>query len=460
VAALGLILCAQNVPERDAPPPAVTTCVLPAPGAEAPATNQPEEQVEVVPSLETAFPPQPLSEGVEQPPPAVRTPETSRDHESSRSFDLPPQGVSRFGGRTLLTASQATVGVPTEDDAATETTAGVAAPVVQDEPLPIEITPRDVDSQAFEAGRTTGRAPSLATRPKGEVPTASAPETMTAPPVKRAPAEAASGPAPGASAAPSTVDGSTPAPDAALSTPGSAEARRADVPSRLAANRLSSFNEARPRARAVLGAEQVWNAWQTESINSSTIARAVTAAAAAIRLEADVFPTKAAAVAQPMGPAAGVPFTSIVPAELKPVESAAQTAATNVATRAAEPIDVPSQIVRSAQLQWRDGVGEAKLKLTPENLGEVTISLRVEQGSVFATVRAESAAAMQAIQARQQELQSALEAQGLHLDHLILSTDPDRQRDQQQPQHRAPKRAHLKPQANESGETPRFEILA
>ena len=218
-----------------------------------------------------------------------------------------------------------------------------------------------------------------------------------------------------------------------------AEPRRAEGFSRQAANRLSSSSETRPGSRAALGAEQAWNAWQTDAISSTTIARAVTASAAAIRLESDVFPARAAAVAQPAGQAVGVPFTLTIPSELKALESAARTAVTHVATRAAESLDVPSQIVRSAHMQWRDGVGEATLRLTPENLGEVTISLRVEQGSVFATIRAESAAAMQAIQARQQELQTALEAQGLHLDHLILSTDPDRSRDQQPPQHRATK---------------------
>jgi flagellar hook-length control protein FliK len=185
----------------------------------------------------------------------------------------------------------------------------------------------------------------------------------------------------------------------------------------------------------------------------------VTASAAPIRFEADVFPARTASVAQASAAAMGVPFAITIPGDLQTIERTVPLAPTQHATAAGdEAVDVPAQIVRAVQLQWRDGVGEAKIRLTPESLGEVTISLRVEQGSVFASVRAESAAAMQAIQARQQELQNALEAQGLHLDHLVLSADPDQQREREQPQHRAPRRA-LRQQQDGDG-TPRFEIVA
>ena len=98
------------------------------------------------------------------------------------------------------------------------------------------------------------------------------------------------------------------------------------------------------------------------------------------------------------------------------------------------------------------------MRLNPEHLGEVTISIRVEQGGVFASIRAESPAALQAIQSRQQELQAALEAQGLRLDHLVASTDPDERRDQSQ--YRSPKQAPRPATSQEDTDSPRFEVLA
>ena len=101
--------------------------------------------------------------------------------------------------------------------------------------------------------------------------------------------------------------------------------------------------------------------------------------------------------------ASGLPFSLDLLAALRSRRRRAPPAPSAL-HRPADAPDVPTQIVRAAHLQWRDGVGEARLRLNPEHLGEVTISLRVEQGAVFATIRAESPAALHSIQARQQEL--------------------------------------------------------
>jgi flagellar hook-length control protein FliK len=98
--------------------------------------------------------------------------------------------------------------------------------------------------------------------------------------------------------------------------------------------------------------------------------------------------------------------------------------------------DVPGQIVRAIAMHWRQGVGEARVHLHPEHLGEVTVALRVEQGSVVAHVRAESAAAVELIRTRQQELHSALEEQGLNLDRLVIDLDTDERRER--PAYRQP----------------------
>lgn len=120
----------------------------------------------------------------------------------------------------------------------------------------------------------------------------------------------------------------------------------------------------------------------------------------------------------------------------------------------ASPPDVQAQVVKAIQLQWRGGVGEARVQLEPEHLGSITVSLRVEQGGVVASVRVASAATLDMIQLRQQDLRSALEAQGLQLDELQISLDPDDRRER--PAQRQPESA---PPPRRRDRAARFEIV-
>ena len=88
-----------------------------------------------------------------------------------------------------------------------------------------------------------------------------------------------------------------------------------------------------------------------------------------------------------------------------------------------EQLELPDQLVRAIRMQWRNGIGDAKLRLTPENLGEVLVSLQVRQGSVSAVLRADSEIVRDWIKAHQDELKSSLEAQGLTLDELVVEED-------------------------------------
>ena len=90
---------------------------------------------------------------------------------------------------------------------------------------------------------------------------------------------------------------------------------------------------------------------------------------------------------------------------------------------AAEQLELPDQLVRAIRMQWRNGVGDAKLRLTPEHLGEVLVSLQVRQGSVSAVLRANSEIVRDWIRAHQHELKSSLESQGLRLDELVVEED-------------------------------------
>jgi flagellar hook-length control protein FliK len=89
---------------------------------------------------------------------------------------------------------------------------------------------------------------------------------------------------------------------------------------------------------------------------------------------------------------------------------------------------VVPQIVKAIRLQWRQGLGEAKIRLEPEHLGEVQVSLRVQAGVVTAVVKAENPTVQGWIENRQQELRNALDEQGLRLQRFEVVVDPESRR--------------------------------
>jgi flagellar hook-length control protein FliK len=142
------------------------------------------------------------------------------------------------------------------------------------------------------------------------------------------------------------------------------------------------------------------------------------------------------------------------------IAASAVTTASTWSAHAVQSADVPAQaipdagdlrhqIVQAVRLQWQDGTGEAKLTLRPEYLGEVTITLRVEQGGVTAHFAAESSEVRAWMNANEPQLRQALSDQGLVLARLIVSDQvanlgPDgearRQRPHQQKQRPRPQR--------------------
>jgi hypothetical protein len=115
------------------------------------------------------------------------------------------------------------------------------------------------------------------------------------------------------------------------------------------------------------------------------------------------------------------------------------------------------QIVRAIRLQWAQGIGEAHLRLSPAHLGEVTIRLRVEHGIVTASLRGESAVAIDRIRAHEADLRAALEEQGLTLDGLELVVDPDGRR---RGRHAAEAFFELPPRRPSAGTGSTFEVTA
>jgi hypothetical protein len=105
------------------------------------------------------------------------------------------------------------------------------------------------------------------------------------------------------------------------------------------------------------------------------------------------------------------------------------------------------QMVKAVHLQWQRGVGEARVTLQPEHLGQVSVTLRVEQGTVTAVMRADNPAAAEWIQAHRAELRSALTSQGLDLESLDVAVDPEGRRRQPPPRDEPPPRHRRRPEA-------------
>ena len=122
---------------------------------------------------------------------------------------------------------------------------------------------------------------------------------------------------------------------------------------------------------------------------------------------------------------------------------------------------VLQHLVSSLKMQWKDGVGEAKVHLRPDALGSVTVSLRVEGGAVTAVVRAESSQVQEWVLQHQQTLRQQMEAAGLRLDELVVSPDdqrqPNREESSPDPQRRRPRATT---QEDDEADAPRFQLLA
>jgi flagellar hook-length control protein FliK len=118
--------------------------------------------------------------------------------------------------------------------------------------------------------------------------------------------------------------------------------------------------------------------------------------------------------------------------------------------------DVTMQLVQSMRMQFRDGIGEAILKLKPEHLGAVSISLRVENGGLKANVQADMPAVRQWLESQQDTLRSALADHGLRLDRFDVEPDAQRQRSDA---HDAREQSRKRHSQKREAEEPVFEVV-
>jgi len=121
--------------------------------------------------------------------------------------------------------------------------------------------------------------------------------------------------------------------------------------------------------------------------------------------------------------------------------------------------DVVAQLVQSMRVQFRDGIGQAVVRLRPEHLGAVQIALKIENGSISATVQAEVASVRQWLESQQDTLRASLAEQGLRLERFVVEPDGRRQAARDDAQPREERRRQHRRQVSGT-DHPVFEVTA
>jgi flagellar hook-length control protein FliK len=160
-----------------------------------------------------------------------------------------------------------------------------------------------------------------------------------------------------------------------------------------------------------------------------------------------------------------VTFTIAAPTpfDIRTLARAADAASHATETSAAEipERDVVAQLVQSMRVQFRDGIGEAVVRLKPEHLGAVQVSLKIENGAITATVQADVASVRHWLESQQETLRTSLAEQGLRLERFVVEADGQRRaaRDDAQPRERRRQQQRRREDAAMSGtDHPVFEI--
>jgi hypothetical protein len=121
--------------------------------------------------------------------------------------------------------------------------------------------------------------------------------------------------------------------------------------------------------------------------------------------------------------------------------------------------DLRHQIVQGIKFQWRDGVGDVKLTLHPEYLGEMRIALRVDQGGVTAQLSADSASVRAWAVANESLLRQGLAEQGLTLSRLVVTDEAPEPSPDRESRRRASQQETPEPPAPRRSDAATFEIV-
>ncbi len=99
-----------------------------------------------------------------------------------------------------------------------------------------------------------------------------------------------------------------------------------------------------------------------------------------------------------------------------PSQSFAQSASSSAYGSSVDPSAIVEQVIRSMAMRTQsDGTSEVRMRLVPEHLGGITLSLKVDGSNVSATAVAQNADVRNALVAHQQQLARSLADSGLKL---------------------------------------------
>jgi flagellar hook-length control protein FliK len=101
----------------------------------------------------------------------------------------------------------------------------------------------------------------------------------------------------------------------------------------------------------------------------------------------------------------------------------AQSAPSSAYGSSVDPSAIVEQVVRSMAMRTQsDGTSEVRMRLVPEHLGSITLSLKVDGSNVSATAVAQNADVRNALVAHQQQLARSLADSGLKLTSFSVNT--------------------------------------
>ena len=119
-----------------------------------------------------------------------------------------------------------------------------------------------------------------------------------------------------------------------------------------------------------------------------------------------------------------------------------------------------TQIVQAMKLQWGPGAGDARIRLQPHYLGDLTISLRVEQGRVTAELAASTPEVRQWIESNEALLRQGLAQHDLKLERLVVTEEEPASSSEREHQPRdAGSRQPPKRQSRRSTGDATFEVI-
>ena len=132
-----------------------------------------------------------------------------------------------------------------------------------------------------------------------------------------------------------------------------------------------------------------------------------------------------------------------------------------VADQAALPASTSDQIVQSLRLALtRDG-GEARITLNPREFGDLTVTVKVEQGAVVARMQADTPAVREWLQQNQDTLRARLSDQDLRLDRLdVAATEESAESRQDADARRRDAHADERPRRRRPSSSATFEVVA